>query len=107
LGDVESLHSHFRKKDKSSYPAYHPIIVGFHKYLLKAIRNKQEEDIYNIAQILLPFQVQMDVTMMHKFTDGTGVRLIYVDLCSEKKDDYIAALEPGTDSILCFYVERQ
>jgi hypothetical protein len=33
LGDVESLHSHFRKKDKGSYPAYHPKIVGFHKYL--------------------------------------------------------------------------
>jgi hypothetical protein len=98
LGDVESLHSHFRKKDKSSYPAYHPKIVGFHKYL-KAIRNEQEEEIYNIAQILLPFQVQTDVAMMHKFIDGTGVRLVYVDLRSKKKDDYIAALEPEATNL--------
>jgi hypothetical protein len=94
LGDVDQLHSYFRKKDTTSYPPYHPKIVGFHKYL-KAIRNEQEEDIFNTANILLPFQVQTDVVSIHKFTDTSGVRLVYVDLRAEKKDDYIAALEPG------------
>jgi hypothetical protein len=37
--------------------------------------------------------------MMHKFTDGTGVQLVYVDLRSEKKDDYIAALEPDVTNL--------
>jgi hypothetical protein len=91
---LEDVDSYFRKKDTLSYPPYHPKIVGFHKYL-KAIWNKHEEEIFNTAHILLPFQVQTDVTAIHKFTDASGVRLVYVDLRGEKKDDYIAASEPS------------
>jgi hypothetical protein len=91
--NVDELHSYFRKKDTTAYPAYHPKIVGFHKYM-RAIKEGQGEEITNLAHIVLPFQVQTDVVAMHKFSNKQGVRLVYVDLRAVQTDDYVEAEEP-------------
>ena len=79
---------YFRKKDNSAYPAYHPKIMAFQKHM-KTLKKGENDDIYNTANIRLPFQVQTDIFDEHRLGDKDGVRYLYVDLRAEKKEDFL------------------
>ena len=83
--NIDNLHVHFRKKDISAYPAYHPKIMGFQKYMNGLKR--EGPHIYNTASIRLPFPVQTDILDEYRLGYKGGSRLLYVDLRAERKED--------------------
>lgn len=88
VANVDKCHQFFRKKDSSAYPPFHPKIMAFQKHM-KTLKKGECDDIYNTAKIRLPFQVQTDIFDEHRLGDKGGVRYLYVDLRSEKKEDFL------------------
>lgn len=92
VANIDTLHNYFRKKDPNAYPVYHPKIIAFQEYM-KGMKREVGDNIYNVAKIKLPFQVQSDVEEKHKLGNKDGVRLIYVDLRAVQCEEFICVAE--------------
>ena len=90
MANVDKLHEYFRKKDKEAYPAYHPKIMAFHKFM-KTMRREKGDTVFHTACIKLPFQVQTDIVAEYKLGDNEGARLLYVDLRAVVAEAYSGA----------------
>ena len=88
VANVDKCHHYFRKKDNTAYPPYHPKIMAFQKHM-KTLKKGECDDIYNTANIRLPFQVQTDIFDEHRLGDRDGVRYLYLDLRAEKKEEFL------------------
>lgn len=87
LSNVAALHKFWNRKDENTLPSWHPKIVGFHDYFA-GLREKEDEDLYATASIVLPLQVQKNIVDIHHFGDENGARIIYVELRGMENSSY-------------------
>jgi hypothetical protein len=98
VANIDTLHNYFRKKDPHAYPVYHPKIIAFQEYM-KGMKREVCDNIYNVAKIKLPFQVQSDVEEKHKLGNKDGVRLIYLDLRAVQCEEFISVAEGNLEMV--------
>lgn len=79
ISDVDALHHHWNEKNKNALPDFHPKIIAFHDFY-SGLRKREDDDLYSVAHILLPIQVQKNVEAIYRLGDEYGTRIMYVDL---------------------------
>ena len=90
LTNVNIMHQHWTKKNPNAYLPSNPKIMGFHKFFV-SMRKREDDELFTTAIIPLPFPVQKTIVDMHRLGNGSGARLLYVDLRAMIYSDYKVA----------------
>ena len=98
MTDVDLMHKQWHKKNANAYLPSNPKIMGFHKFFA-SMRKKEDDELFTTAIIPLPFPVQKTIVDMHRLGNGSGARLLYVDLCAMIYSDYKVAAKSELDMI--------